>query len=101
VTKILDLAKRAYAARHKRIPTSELNRFFEEYVAEPRATGGRHRVRVQFLTQAATDPPTFVVFLSSQKEKLHFSLERYIENRLREQFEFFATPIKIKQRTKG
>jgi GTP-binding protein len=101
VTKVLHLAKRAYAARHLRIPTSELNRFFEQYVAEPRATSGHHRVRVQFLTQAATDPPTFVVFLSSHKEKLHFSLERYIENRLREQYEFFATPIRIKQRTKG
>ena len=54
------------------------------------------------MTQAGTRPPTFVLFTSSRspRAKLHFSYERYIENRLREEFEFFATPIRIKQRRK-
>jgi hypothetical protein len=59
-------------------------------------------LRVRYLTQAGTSPPTFVVFTSSRspKAKLHFSYERYLINRLREEFEFFATPIRIKQRRK-
>jgi GTP-binding protein len=54
------------------------------------------------MTQAATAPPTFVVFTSSRspRAKLHFSYERYLENRLREEFGFFASPIRIKQRRK-
>jgi len=101
VTQILELAKRAYQARHLRIPTAELNRFFQEFVAEARATTSRRRVRVQYLTQAGVDPPTFVLFLNSRREKLEAAYERYIENRLREQYEFFATPIRILQRLKA
>ncbi|MCS6816610.1 MAG: ribosome biogenesis GTPase Der [Blastocatellia bacterium] len=100
VTQILELAKKAYEARHLRIPTAELNRFFQAFVAESRATTSRRHVRVQYLTQAGVDPPTFILFLNSRREKLEAAYERYIENRLREQYEFFATPIRIKQRLK-
>jgi len=100
VTQILELAKRAYEARHRRISTAELNRFFQMYIAEARATTSRRRVHVQYLTQAGVDPPTFVLFLNSRREKLEAAYERYVENRLREHYEFFATPIRIKQRLK-
>lgn len=103
VTKLLELAKRAYCERNKRISTAELNRFFEKNLEHPRATTpSRHPLRVLYITQAATRPPTFVLFTSSRspRARLHFSYERYIENRLREEFEFFATPIRIKQRRK-
>ena len=103
VTKLFELARRAYEARTLRIPTSELNRFFEKNLEQPRAsTPSRHPLRVLYLTQAASSPPTFVVFTSSRtpRAKLHFSYERYLENRLREAFTFFATPIRIKQRRK-
>lgn len=103
VTKPLDLARRAYKERHKRISTSELNRFFERHLDQPRATTrSKYPVRVLYMTQAGTGPPTFVLFTSSRKPKakLHFSYERYLENRLREEFTFFATPIRIKQRRK-
>ena len=103
VTKILDLARQAHAERNKRIPTSELNRFFERNLEQPRATTpSRYPLRVLYMTQAATSPPTFVVFTSSRspRAKLHFSYERYLENRLREEFGFFASPIRIKQRRK-
>ncbi|MEW6732908.1 MAG: ribosome biogenesis GTPase Der [Acidobacteriota bacterium] len=99
VVKLLDIAKRAYQARHHRITTAELNRFFERVLAQPRATTPtKHPVRVLYITQASVAPPTFVLFTSSRKEKLHFSYERYIENRLRAEFDFFATPIRFKQR---
>jgi GTP-binding protein len=103
VTKVLELARRAYEARRKRIPTSELNRFFERNLEQPRATTkSRFPIRVLYMTQAATNPPTFVLFTSARnpRARLHFSYERYLENRLREEFEFFATPIWIKQRRK-
>lgn len=103
VTRLLDLAARAYEARNKRIQTSELNRFFERNLEQPRATTpSRYPIRVLYMTQASTRPPTFVLFASSRspRAKLHFSYERYIENRLREEFGFFATPIRIKQRRK-
>ena len=103
VTKLLELAKQANDERSKRIPTSELNRFFERHLEQPRATTrSKYPVRVLYLTQAGTRPPTFIVFTSSRtpKAKLHFSYERYLENRLREEFGFFGTPIRIKQRRK-
>lgn len=101
VPRILELAQKAYAARYHRIPTAELNRFFQQFIAEARATTRRRRVRVQYLTQAGVDPPTFVLFLSSRHERLDVAYERYVENRLREQYEFFATPIRILQRLKA
>jgi GTP-binding protein len=103
VTKLLELARRAYDERSKRIPTSELNRFFERNLEQPRATTpSKYPIRVLYMTQASTRPPTFVLFTSSRspRAKLHFSYERYLVNRLREEFGFVATPIRIKQRRK-
>ena len=103
VTKLLEVARQAHQERGKRVSTSELNRFFERNLEQPRATtSSKYPLRVLYLTQAGTSPPTFVVFTSSRspKAKLHFSYERYLINRLREEFGFFATPIRIKQRRK-
>ena len=101
VHKLLDLAIKAQAARRFRISTSELNTFFEQHLDQPKATlPGKQQMRVRYITQAGICPPTFVLFTNAKKNKLHFSYERYIINRLREQFEFFATPIRIKQRNK-
>jgi GTP-binding protein len=103
VTKLLEIARHANQERNRRVSTSELNRFFERNLEQPRATTpSKYPLRVLYLTQAGTRPPTFVVFTSSRspKAKLHFSYERYLVNRLREEFGFFATPIRIKQRRK-
>ena len=111
VDKILPLVAKAAEARNARIQTSRLNRFFEDNVLQPRGgsapapvKGGVSRTKVQFLTQGGTRPPLFVLFTSGgDKGGLHFSDLRYIENRLRDEFEFFATPIRLKERhkTKG
>lgn len=104
VTKLLELAQQAHAERRRRVTTAELNRFFERNLEQPRATTpSKYPLRVLYITQAGTSPPTFVLFTSSAspKAKLHFSYERYLVNRLREEFGFFATPIRIKQRRKG
>ena len=99
LVKLPDLIKRANDARNLRIPTARLNAFFEEHLEQPRATiSGKSRLKILYMTQAGTRPPTFVVFTSGTKTKMHFSYERYLINRLRETFDFFATPIRIKQR---
>ncbi|MBO0797515.1 MAG: ribosome biogenesis GTPase Der [Blastocatellia bacterium] len=102
VLKLPALIAQANRARNLRIPTSELNRFFNEHLEQPRATiSARSRLKVLYLTQAGTRPPSFVLFTSGTRTKIHFSYERYLINRLRESFDFFATPIRIKQRNKS
>lgn len=102
VVKLPELIKRANEARNLRIPTAQLNKFFEEHLDQPKATiSSQHRLKVLYLTQAGTRPPTFVLFTSGTKKKLHFSYERYLINRLRETFDFFATPIRIKQKSRA
>ncbi len=101
VVKLPELIAKANRARNLRVPTSQLNQFFQNYLEQPRATiSARSRLKVLYLTQAGTRPPTFVVFTSGTKTKIHFSYERYLINRLRESFDFFATPIRIKQKSK-
>ena len=107
VDRILPLVYKANKARHRRIPTAQLNDFFERAIAQPRggvapapAKGGVSRLKVQYLTQAGIRPPTFVVFTSGGKPGLHFSYERYLQNRLREEFDFFATPLRVIEKHK-
>jgi GTP-binding protein len=107
VEKILSLVLKADEARNRRIPTSQLNDFFERAIAQPRggtapspAKGGMSRLKVQYLTQVGLRPPTFVVFTSGGKPGLHFSYERYLMNRLREEFDFYATPLRIVEKHK-
>lgn len=107
VDRILSLAVRANEARNRRIPTSQLNAFFDRAIAQPRGgatpapvRGGVSRLHVQYLTQIAVRPPTFVVFTAGGKPGLHFSYERHLQNRLREEFDFFATPLRIVERHK-
>jgi GTP-binding protein len=107
VDRIVPLVLRADEARNRRIPTAQLNGFFEKAIAQPRggiapapAKGGVSRLRIQYLTQVGVRPPRFVVFTSGGKPGLHFSYERYLQNRLREEFDFFATPLRIIERHK-
>jgi GTP-binding protein len=107
VERILPLVLKANAARNFRIPTSRLNDFFEKAIAQPRggvapapAKGGVSRLRVQYLTQVGVRPPTFVVFTAGGKPGLHFSYDRYLQNQLRKEFEFFATPLKVVEKHK-
>ncbi|MEO8650339.1 MAG: ribosome biogenesis GTPase Der [Acidobacteriota bacterium] len=108
VPKILPLALRANEARNLRIPTSQLNNFFEENISQPRGgtapspnKGGVSRMKVQYITQGGIRPPLFVLVTSGgSKSGLHFSYNRYVENRLRDAFGFFATPIRLKERHK-
>ena len=108
VAKVLPLVEKAYKAREQRIQTSVLNRFFEDMISQPKGggapapvKGGLSRLKVQFITQAGIRPPLFILFTSGGKAGLHFSYTRYVENRLREEFDFFATPIRLVERHKS
>ena len=107
VKNLLPLAARANEARNRRVATSQLNAFFEDAVSQPRGgtapapvKGGVSRLHVQYMTQVGVRPPTFVVFTSGGKGDLHFSYLRYLQNRLREQFDFFASPLRIVEKHK-
>ena len=107
VRNLLPLAARANEARNRRVSTSQLNAFFEDAVSQPRGgtapapvKGGVSRLHVQYMTQVGVRPPTFVVFTSGGKGDLHFSYIRYLQNRLREQFDFFASPLRIIEKHK-
>ncbi len=108
VDRILPLVLKADEARNRRISTSQLNDFFERAVAQPRGgsapspgKSGYSRLKVQYLTQVGIRPPTFVLFTSGGKPGLHFSYERYLLNRLREEFDFFATPLRVVEKHKN
>ena len=78
-----------------RIQTGVLNEILMEAVAmqQPPSDKGK-RLKLFYMTQVSTKPPTFVLFVN-QKELMHFSYQRYIENRIRETFGFVGTPIRI------
>jgi GTP-binding protein len=104
VQKLLPLAVRANEARSRRIPTSQLNQFYERMIERSgivtAKSHGRSQLHVQYITQTSVRPPTFVVFTAGGKGGLHFSFLRHLENRLREEFDFFGTPIKFVERHK-
>jgi len=101
VSKIFDLIHKAYKARHVRIPTGTLNNIFAPDLREQFSQQSPHqKLGIRYITQVGCTPPTFVVFVSG-REKLHFSMERYLVNQLREEFGFFAAPIRIQQKLKG
>ncbi|HSW49127.1 MAG TPA: ribosome biogenesis GTPase Der, partial [Bryobacteraceae bacterium] len=90
VRQLLPLISQVFAAASQRIPTGELNRFVAGLEFEP-------ELKVLYATQASVRPPTFVLF-TDRRGKLHFSTERFIVNRLRKQFGFDGTPIRVKTR---
>ncbi len=78
-----------------RITTGTLNEILQEAVLvnEPPTKNGR-RLKIFYITQTATNPPTFVIFVN-ERELMHFSYERYLENCLRKAVNFTGTPIKL------
>jgi GTPase len=96
--KLYPLIDQVAAARRKRIPTPDLNRWLKEDVDLQRGTTPKARpVRIYYMTQAKTAPPTFLIF-TNQKTPLHFSYERFLENQLRAKFDFSGTPVRFVQR---
>jgi GTP-binding protein len=86
-------------ARQLRISTAEMNRFLEEVDFERATSPAGKPARLYYLTQAGVAPPIFIAF-TNRSGKLHFSFERFLENRIRERFGFTGTPIVIKAKSR-
>lgn len=95
VNKVLQMAKECYDSYSKRVATGVLNDVISRAVLmkEPPIVALR-RLKIFYATQVGTKPPTFIFFVNDPN-LLHFSYERYLENQLRENFEFKGTGIKL------
>lgn len=101
VSKVLDLILEIKEKRATRIPTSDLNDFFNKVILKkPPVSTDKHQVNIKYATQADINPPTFV-FFANYPDKVHFSYQRYLENRIREKWDFTGTPIKLNFRAKS
>ncbi|MFJ7951359.1 ribosome biogenesis GTPase Der [Lysinibacillus sp. NPDC096418] len=101
VHQILPIIQRVSENHAMRIQSSILNEVIEDAVARnPAPTDKGRRLRLYYATQVAIKPPTFVVFVN-ETELMHFSYERFLENRIRETFDFEGTPIRLITRARA
>ena len=95
VDKLFELINSVSNYNSMRISTSNLNSLLEEAISivQPPTDKGK-RLKIYYMTQVSIKPPTFAVFVNSKK-LFHFSYERYLVNKLRQEFGFNGTPIRI------
>lgn len=85
----------AYNSYHLRVATSVLNDIIQDaQIMNPTPEFNGGRLKIYYASQAQAEPPTFVLFVNNP-EFMHFSYERYLENRMRASFEFEGTPIRF------
>ena len=100
-SRLLEVIDKVSEARVRRIPTPELNRFFERVTqAHLPPRRGTAAVRILYAAQIGVSPPTFAVF-TNIATGFHFSYERYLVNQLREAFGFMGTPIRLQVRRRA
>lgn len=101
VEKIWKYIKDAAAARGTKISTSALNKFLTDLREFGHTVvDGKRRLRMHYVTQTATNPPTFTFFVN-HPDLVDDTYRRYLENRMREQFNFKGTPIRLHFRSKA
>ena len=101
IDRLFELIKHVASSNSMRIATGMLNDVLAQAVArvQPPTDKGK-RLKIYYMTQASTRPPTFVCFVNSA-ELFHFSYQRYLENRIRETFGLEGTPIRFIIRERG
>lgn len=101
VDRIMPEARRVYQQRLKRLPTSAVNDVVQRAAAahNPPRIGGK-QLKILYATQAEVNPPTFIFFVNDAR-LVHFSYRRYLENKLRQSFDFTGTPLRLIFKTKG
>ncbi len=101
LNRLFDMIDMVVSNHSMRIQTGVLNEIMTEAVAmqQPPADKGK-RLKLFYMTQVAVKPPTFVIFVND-KELMHFSYTRYIENKIREAFGFKGTPLRFIIRERG
>ena len=93
-----ELIKKVSQNHAKRVQSATLNDVIMDAVAmHPTPSENGKRMRIFYATQVAIQPPTFVIFVN-EPELMHFSYERYLENQIREHFDFTGTPIHLIER---
>lgn len=95
---VLDTVYSVWQNRFARLPTSDLNQILRdamEHHAPP--TKGQRRLKIFYGTQVRTDPPIFLLHINDKK-LMHFTYERFLENRIRSEYPFEGTPIRISLR---
>lgn len=100
VNKLFEMINNVASQNAMRISTSTLNQVLNESIAlvQPPTDKGK-RLKIFYMTQASTKPPTFVIFVND-KELFHFSYQRYLVNQIRKEFGLTGTPIRIIVREK-
>ena len=95
VNKLFELINQVASQNAMRVSTSVLNQVLNEAIAivQPPTDKGK-RLKIYYMTQASTKPPTFVVFVNDKK-LFHFSYERYLVNQIRKEFTLTGTPVRI------
>jgi GTP-binding protein len=97
--RVLPALRQAEEAYHQRVPTAALNRVLRDaQAAHPPPPVRRHRPRVLYATQAASDPPTFTLFVTHELPPTYL---RYLERKIREAFDLGPTPLKLRVRRRG
>lgn len=92
---ILETINKVNENHSRRIQSSILNEVIADAVAmNPAPSDKGQRLRLYYVTQVAIQPPTFVVFVN-EPELMHFSYERFLQNRIRESFDFEGTPLRL------
>ncbi len=98
VDDLMQTAWRASEEYRRRVPTGELNRFFEQVLAErPPPTHGGRAPRIYYVTQAQTSPPVFVA-MSNAPEAIKDSYKRFVSGQIRKAFGFECVPVLVRYR---
>jgi len=101
VKQLMERVFDAMVEHRRRVPTAEINRFFDEVLERHPPPSMRNQpVRLYFVTQAQTKPPTFVV-VTNHPKGVHFSYQRYVVNQIRQRFGFRGTPLRVRYRAKS
>ncbi|HSX41149.1 MAG TPA: ribosome biogenesis GTPase Der [Candidatus Saccharimonadales bacterium] len=101
VARLFELTRQIAETRRITIPTGKLNSLIEKMVAKQPPAGLKGRQpKIKYATQTGTNPPTFRIF-ASYPSLVHFSYQRYLENGLRDAYEFIGTPIKLEFKAKS
>ena len=96
--RLLERVDQVGEARRRQVTTGELNRMMEAAVRQHAPAGkGKGSVKIKYVVQSGSAPPVFTIF-TTRGERLHFSYERFLMNRLRDAFGFAGTPIRLKVR---
>ncbi len=95
INKLFETIEMVVQNQTMRVPTGVMNEILYDAMAmnQPPSDKGK-RLKIYYMTQVSIKPPTFVLFIND-KELMHFSYTRYIENQIREAFGFKGTPLRL------